>query len=258
MSKLDWQLAKLEAKLKKGDIIDDVYRVVKRRLEEQAEKETNQHPSTIWEQEQELAEAIEKAERGGSLPLAGIEDAPTLDPLAGLIAMRANGEITAEEFASARARLASNVQPQRETQNRTINQFGSGVEAASLGDLGPIKSAKSFKVKGWLIAILIVGVITLLAKFNPRDPCSDEVMAFVMSEQFAKERLKSPATAEFASITDNGVSVFPQGGCKFTVKSYVDAQNGFGANIRTRFIAQLSADKSSGEWDLINFRFEEN
>jgi hypothetical protein len=258
MSKLDWQLAKLEAKLKKGDIIDDVYRVVKRRLEEQAEKETYQRPSTIWEQEQELAEAIEKAERGGSLPLAGIEDAPTLDPLAGLIAMRANGEITAEEFASARARLASNVQPQRETQNRTINQFGSGVEAASLDDLGPARPAKSVIGKGWLITILIVGVIVLFVTFNPRDPCSDKNMAFVMSKHFAKERLKSPATAEFASMTDDGVIVVPQGACRFTVKSYVDAQNGFGAQIRTRFIAQVSGDKSSGEWELISFRFEED
>jgi hypothetical protein len=55
--------------------------------------------------------------------------------------------------------------------------------------------------------------------------CEDKISAFVMSQQFVKDRLKAPATADFPSIADSGVSVNYLGDCTHAVRAFVDAQN---------------------------------
>src|SRR5882672_11033891 len=52
-------------------------------------------------------------------------------------------------------------------------------------------------------------------------------------QKFVTERLKAPATADFQSNGD--ADVRNMGGGKYRVFSFVDSQNSFGANIRTKF-----------------------
>lgn len=63
----------------------------------------------------------------------------------------------------------------------------------------------------------------------PKNEC------WVISRQFAKKALKSPSTAEFpfedVYVYDNGDTI--------TVIAPVDAQNSFGAMLRTRYICQM-------------------
>ncbi|QIE89447.1 hypothetical protein [Pseudomonas nitroreducens] len=71
-----------------------------------------------------------------------------------------------------------------------------------------------------------------------RAACMNSTMAFVMSQGFVRQRLKSPGTAEFPMITSPGVRVeyLPQeAGCKHAVLAYVDAQNSFGGTVRNRY-----------------------
>lgn len=69
-------------------------------------------------------------------------------------------------------------------------------------------------------------------------------MAYVMAKNNVELRLKAPSTAEFGSYGDSRV-VQLEGGCKFLVVGYVDAQNGFGAMLRNTYTATM--EKTPGE-----------
>lgn len=103
---------------------------------------------------------------------------------------------------------------------------------------------------------LLVTVIALLALAgckqdhmkNCEDTRSAQIGALVASEYFVKQQLKSPSTADFPNLRSDGVAVTKTGECTFKVVSYVDAQNGFGAQIRTRYVATMRADPEDGGW----------
>jgi hypothetical protein len=81
--------------------------------------------------------------------------------------------------------------------------------------------------------------------------CSDTTMAFVMSQEFVRRTLKAPATAEFPFITSPGVSTRNVGECTFEVSAYVDAENSFGANIRTPYSLIMKVEPQSESWSVV-------
>ncbi|KPM65568.1 hypothetical protein HB13667_11655 [Pseudomonas putida] len=80
--------------------------------------------------------------------------------------------------------------------------------------------------------------------------CGNTTLAFVMSQNFVKQRLKSPASANFPYVNDSGVDVFADGACGYSVSAYVDSQNGFGAMIRSSYQAKISYDRKTKLWSL--------
>ena len=66
-----------------------------------------------------------------------------------------------------------------------------------------------------------------------------KISAFVMSQPFVERSLKSPSTADFPRMTANGVYVSRIRECVFSVTGYVDAQNGFGAVLRTPYTIEI-------------------
>lgn len=85
--------------------------------------------------------------------------------------------------------------------------------------------------------------------------CSDTTMAFVMSQEFVKRNLKAPSTAEFPWITDDQVAISTRPGCAFHVIAWVDAQNGFGAQIRSNYVVDLKLlDDEAGSWQMTDIR----
>lgn len=88
------------------------------------------------------------------------------------------------------------------------------------------------------------------------EKCTDKIHAFVMSQEFVKKRLKAPSSAEFPYISSEGVSVIYLGECKHNISAYVDAQNSFGAKIRTRYSAQIQYDKGTDKWWLLAIEFQ--
>lgn len=111
------------------------------------------------------------------------------------------------------------------------------------------------KLFGGAVALFIVVILlgSVFGKRTTEDRRADcsrhgETMAFIMSQEFVKRQLKSPSTAEFPRITANGVKSTWQGECNFQVIAFVDAQNSFGAVLRSRYIALLEYYPSSDEW----------
>jgi len=71
---------------------------------------------------------------------------------------------------------------------------------------------------------------------------TDRISAIRHAQRAIRDRLKSPATAEFPSTRDalNHVSLL--GNHRYRITSYVDAQNSFGALIRSAYTATVRVD----------------
>lgn len=82
---------------------------------------------------------------------------------------------------------------------------------------------------------------------------TSKIEAFVMSQEFMKRRLKAPGSADFPWYTDSEVFVLHRGAGLFRVNAYVDAQNSFGAKLRTRYICELK-DEGKESWALISLK----
>lgn len=101
-------------------------------------------------------------------------------------------------------------------------------------------------------AIILVGV--LIGSWeptapNPNEDCNDSVMAYIMSQRFVEQRLRSPSTAEFPWASADGVDARPLGNCRHSISAYVDAENGFGAMIRSHYTATVR-HTGGGRWSL--------
>ena len=77
-------------------------------------------------------------------------------------------------------------------------------------------------------------------------------MAYIMMEDFVKQRLKSPSTAKFPGVFDGKLDhVTALGNQTYRIVSYVDAQNSFGAMMRTKFVGEIK-QTSKDRWQLIS------
>lgn len=78
-----------------------------------------------------------------------------------------------------------------------------------------------------------------------------------MCDDFMKQSLKAPSTAEFAGPFD-GVQAkslsYVNGVHTYELNSYVDAQNSFGAKIRTRFYCKVSNVSGTTSWSLVDLQ----
>ncbi len=100
-----------------------------------------------------------------------------------------------------------------------------------------------------VVLALIISVYTSLAGGGSAPATVAEpgnIEAFILCKAFVEPRLKSPKSADFP-VTDYTAS---KQGSTFTISSYVDAQNGFGANIRSRFICKIT--HKGGDWTVPN------
>lgn len=84
--------------------------------------------------------------------------------------------------------------------------------------------------------------------------CSNTTLAFVMSQDFVTKQLKAPATADFPNISSEGVSVNYLGNCVHEIRAYVDAQNSFGANIRSHYYVKIKNELNTDSWSLLKIQ----
>jgi len=73
----------------------------------------------------------------------------------------------------------------------------------------------------------------------------NEMLAYVMSQDFVKQRLKSPATADFPYLPKITRAI---GDCKYKIIAYVDSQNSFGALLRATYSATMLHNYETGGW----------
>lgn len=116
--------------------------------------------------------------------------------------------------------------------------------------------------KKHLLSFLALSFFMLLASgsFNstPSDPATpDTSMAKVMCDDFMKKSLKAPSTAVFAGPLD-GIQAkalsYEKGVHTYELASYVDAQNSFGAQMRTKFYCKTSNTSGSNSWTLVDLQ----
>lgn len=108
------------------------------------------------------------------------------------------------------------------------------------------------KIILWTFGISIVaGAILALLPSPPgqtmRETIGDGPEAAVMCHEFLKDRLKSPATANFQPVRDSDISRVQD---SWRVRSYVDSQNGFGAMLRTTYTCQVTYQPGTKKWRL--------
>ena len=83
-------------------------------------------------------------------------------------------------------------------------------------------------------------------------------MAWVMAQDFVKDRLKSPGTASFGKWYEQVYSdrVTALGNNRYLVRGWVDAQNAFGATCRTDFVCLLQED-TGDTWRLLDISMQQ-
>ena len=88
----------------------------------------------------------------------------------------------------------------------------------------------------------------------------DATMAWIMTQDFVKQAIRSPSTADFGSMFGDYQSprdvVRQSGPNEFEINAWVDAQNGFGATVRTRFRCKVRY-VGEGRWQRVSLVFEE-
>ncbi|HTV69657.1 MAG TPA: hypothetical protein VMF90_14070 [Rhizobiaceae bacterium] len=92
------------------------------------------------------------------------------------------------------------------------------------------------------------------AKAARLDACSRaEIQAFAVSQDAVRARLKAPSTASFPWTP---IRAEHTGNCKFHVLAYVDAQNGFGAMVRSNYVATLNYEPETKGWRVTSVVLE--
>lgn len=112
-------------------------------------------------------------------------------------------------------------------------------------------------VGAWILAI--IAVFFLLSKCGGGDhtvsPSDDESSAALsMCQDRVKDRLKSPASAEFASRLKSTITKPSSSVQRYYVVSHVDAQNSFGAKLRSSFTCDIEFVGKKDSWDSANWR----
>ena len=121
-----------------------------------------------------------------------------------------------------------------------------------------------FLTKKWFWLIVAILVFAFLAnsvgggsQIQPSSGTTaqhEPVEAYTVCQQFVEDSLKAPSTAEFGGPYSRVTT--HNGGGEYTVRTYVDAENGFGAMIRNDFTCVVQ--HSSGDrYRLISLDFDD-
>lgn len=84
---------------------------------------------------------------------------------------------------------------------------------------------------------------------------SDKIGAFVMAQKFVEKVLKAPSTAIFPRGTKDS-TIENIGICTYKVRSFVDAENSFGAKIRSHYTALIKYE-GQGTWSAVDVQIDQ-
>lgn len=105
-----------------------------------------------------------------------------------------------------------------------------------------------------VLGLFFLGMQTCLDSLDeipqvPWEQQDSKATAYRMCADWVKERLKSPSTAKFPGVFDGRLDDIVRTNQRYFIKSYVDAQNSFGAVVRTNWTCSTT-QKSEGNWTL--------
>ncbi|WP_340382292.1 hypothetical protein U5640_36305 [Streptomyces sp. SS7] len=121
----------------------------------------------------------------------------------------------------------------------------------------PKNNPKQVAIGCVIILALIAGVIgiavAMMDSSNGGDGKPGDHAAAIICEDFVKQRLKSPSTADFPGVTDadyaKTTTLSDTKPWKYKVTGVVDSQNGFGAIVRSAYVCTVST-KDNDTWTL--------
>lgn len=115
----------------------------------------------------------------------------------------------------------------------------------------------------WQLGLGIFGVAALLSLclvlFTAGTDADSNPMALdacYMAQEFVKRELRAPASAKFGSAYDD-CAALPGEANEWLVASHVDAQNGFGAMLRSNYVVQMRYNPDRDTWSLLGVEFGE-
>ena len=89
-----------------------------------------------------------------------------------------------------------------------------------------------------IVLCIIVGRIIFCGPNSGKDSYGhDKADVIVIAENAVRQQLKSPSTAQFCNSSEYSVSRSEN---EWTVSGWVDAQNSFGATLRSKFTVTIS------------------
>jgi hypothetical protein len=106
------------------------------------------------------------------------------------------------------------------------------------------------------LGFLILGAIIVAITPKASQQSTDDVEAYVQAKTFIRQQLKAPATAEFPSRlwNDGEVHVVSIQNGAYRVSAWVEAQNAFGAKLRTNWSCELKKESpDSDSWRVSGF-----
>lgn len=101
----------------------------------------------------------------------------------------------------------------------------------------------------------LIIVLTLTAgcvSSDSTDDRSEQIEAYIMSQEFVTDRLQSPGTADFPWFDSAMIERTSES--EFEITSYVDSQNLFGGVIRTDYHAVLRRHDDPRRWELVDLK----
>ncbi|WP_424216363.1 hypothetical protein ACN20G_29945 (plasmid) [Streptomyces sp. BI20] len=117
-----------------------------------------------------------------------------------------------------------------------------------------VKRSKLITVGGPAVVVVLAGAGfgTWYALSDDGDkPTSKQAISHC--EDYVRDKLKAPASAQFSPEDETGVYPHTLGPdeWKYEINGYVDSQNGFGAMIRGNYRCLISTDGTGGDsWDV--------
>lgn len=115
---------------------------------------------------------------------------------------------------------------------------------------------------GVVVLVFLIGVILstcsedLTPEQKAEKSCTDQYLATSMAQNFVKDRLKAPSTAEFVGSIGDGIQASYIGECTHIIIGKVDAQNSYGAPVRSNYVVQLKYNKADDTFLLISLELE--
>lgn len=164
------------------------------------------------------------------------------------------GKITQEEFDQLKQQLLEEDDTSRRkhstTSSTAVHRAGEALGKKVPGVDKALPSAQAKKSSTGTGCLFVIAVVIFLAIAGV---CSgdngggsggggqssghDPLEAYVICQQFVEDRLKAPSTAEFGGPYSQVTT--HNGGGEYTVDTYVDAENSFGAMIRNDFVCTV-------------------
>lgn len=107
---------------------------------------------------------------------------------------------------------------------------------------------KSKSNTGGIVFVIVVVLLILAVVGGSRSGTKGKSDVCVMCREFVEKQLKAPSTADHQSC--NEATLIEVSENHWVFSAYVDAQNSFGAQVRTNYICEIKY-AGEGNWQLV-------